>query len=959
MTAARPFLATKLSPPRLTEATLRPNLVEAVAAAADHKLLLVCAPAGYGKTTLVAEASRQLNWPAVWYKIDVFDHDVTVLIASLAEGIRTYVPSFAEVLRARLGDVDDADPPLDELLVAFAIALVEDTQDDLFLILDDYHEAADAADLNRALEYIIVNLPKNVHVVLLTRYEPGFPTRRMLLAGEATEIDFTALRFDATQVASLIGRRHNRTINAQQAEVLLEVTEGWPTSIVLAADALDWIAIESMGQALTDPRLKNDAYSYLAEQVFTHESDETKRFLKGTCCLESITVDLANQILAISDAFRHLDHLVRNHVFTFANADRSTYRYHNLFRDFLRHYCALEDGVESFRRLQVRTADALVTIASFDEATELYLCANQPDDALNTLARGGEATMENCRAQTLSSWLDRLPADLARINPWAHLLEAQLCVRDGRYETALALLAKADQFFAKADDRWGRYQTHSIKECALFWQGKESEAADCCRQTLTYACTDDQKVHTLISLGFTAINACAWATVDQVWSEIDSLRVRLPRERSRLDSQRVVVALYQGDFRTAQQAGRELLPRLAASGPVSLLAPFLNALALIDVHCGDYASASGYVDQCLSLCDRFGFAHFRRATQGTHGLNLLALGQRDLGLTLVTKAVSDPAVKEDTFCRASDLTRLGTAWRRAGDVQQAIRFYESVLAIDNIAAFPTVHLNCQANLEYSRRCLNQSAETSVLAEIALRAGDMDLQFINLKSQFLAACLNYAFGSQRNALDALLNLIPKQLQLGHISFLSSELTLLNEMTCRLLAAESRPDVVAGLLDALARHWDAPSVLSPATRISELVGVGALNAARLHLTPEQQSELARGSARSRFPGVRRLAAEMLHSNAPDHSPPRREQFPELTRREREILGLIVSGQSNRELAGQLCLSPATVKTHVNHIFTKLGVHDRVQVVVLFHSRMSADAAQANVNRTAVSRKDTTRE
>jgi DNA-binding CsgD family transcriptional regulator len=292
-------------------------------------------------------------------------------------------------------------------------------------------------------------------------------------------------------------------------------------------------------------------------------------------------------------------------------------------------------------------------------------------------------------------------------------------------------------------------------------------------------------------------------------------------------------------------------------------------------------------------------------------------------------------------------------------VQQAIRFYESVLAIDNIAAFPTVHLNCQANLEYSRRFLDQSAETSVLAEIALRADDMDLQFINLKSQFLAACLNYAFGSQRNALDALLNLIPKQLQLGHISFLSSELTLLNEMTCRLLAAESRPDVVAGLLDALARHWDAPSVLSPATRISELVGVGALNAARLHLTPEQQSELARGSARSRFPGVRRLAAEMLHSNAPDHSPPRREQFPELTRREREILGLIVSGQSNRELAGQLCLSPATVKTHVNHIFTKLGVHDRVQAVVLFHSRMSADAAQVNVNRTAISHKDTTRE
>ncbi|MGO8683104.1 MAG: response regulator transcription factor, partial [Thermoleophilia bacterium] len=394
-------------------------------------------------------------------------------------------------------------------------------------------------------------------------------------------------------------------------------------------------------------------------------------------------------------------------------------------------------------------------------------------------------------------------------------------------------------------------------------------------------------------------------------------------------------------------------------GPVSLLAPFLNALALIDVHCGDYASASDRIDQCLALCDRFGFAHIRRATQGTHGLNLLALGQRDLGLALVGQAASDPAIEEDALCLASDLIRLGTAWRRAGNVQQAIHFYESVLAIDNVAAFPTVHLNCQVNLEYSRRRLGQSAETSVLAEIAQRASDMNLQFVNLKSQFFAACLDYAFGSRRNALDALLELTPMQLQLGHISFLSSELTLLNEMTCRLLAADSRPEVVAGLLDALARHWDAPSMLSQATRISEFVGVRALSAARLHLTPEQQSELAHGSARSRFPGVRRLAAEMLHSDALGDSPSRREQFPELTRREREILGLIASGHSNRELAGQLCLSPATVKTHVNHIFTKLGVHDRVQAVLLFHSRMSADAAQANVNRPTTSSKDTTRE
>ena len=541
MSAARPLLATKLSPPRISEAILRPDLLEAAAAASRHKLLLVYAPAGYGKTTLMVEASRLLEWRAGWYKLDVFDHDVTMLIASLTEGIRRHVPEFAETLHARLSNTENPDPPLHELLASFVIALVEDTEGDLFLILDDYHEAADAVDLNRALEYILANLPANVHMVLLTRYEPAFPTRKLSLAGEMTVVDFTALRFSAGQVAALLASRHAPALDARQTRILLETTEGWPASIGMAFDALDLVAIESMSAALTNPRLKHDAYSYLAEQVFARESVETKLFLRETCCLESITVDLANQILGISDSYRHLDHLAKNRVLTFASADRSTFRYHNLFRDFLREQCALEDGADSFRDLQVRTANALDDAGGFEEATELYLLANRPDRALETLARGGEATMDSCRFSTLGSWLDRLPADLARVNPWAHLLEGQIYLREGLYDSALELFAEAEAVFAQVDDKWGMYQTLSSAETALFWKNDTAEAIATCKRALGYARNSSQRVHSLLDLGANLIQNCRWDAANEALTTAETTRGQWsPFEKIRLAGLRAV-----------------------------------------------------------------------------------------------------------------------------------------------------------------------------------------------------------------------------------------------------------------------------------------------------------------------------------------------------------------------------------------------------------------------------------
>ena len=144
------------------------------------------------------------------------------------------------------------------------------------------------------------------------------------------------LRFDADQAPPRAQRAHDRTPPSAAVDRLIELTEGWPASLVLASFALEWLDLDSLETALSDPRLKQDIYSYLAEQVYLREQDPARHFLQQTCCLEHVTRELGNALAGIEHAHRQLADLAAKQVFTFAIGTEGSYRYHNLFRDYLR-----------------------------------------------------------------------------------------------------------------------------------------------------------------------------------------------------------------------------------------------------------------------------------------------------------------------------------------------------------------------------------------------------------------------------------------------------------------------------------------------------------------------------------------------------------------------------------------------------------------------------------------------
>ena len=296
------------------------------------------------------------------------------------------------------------------------------------------------------------------------------------------------LRFDAQQAGFVLEARSGRRFAPEHVERLIQLTEGWPASVVLAGLALDWLDLDSLEQALADPRLKRDIYSYLAEQVYRNEGVATQRFLDRTCCLEHVTEKLANRLAGIDDAHRSLHHLTANRVFTFAD-EPGAYRYHNLFREYLRHNYVHEHGEAALRTLQRESAAALEDAGEIEMAVELLFNANEQPAALEVLARAGEPGLDNFRTESLVSWLQRLSREMRCDEPWARLLSSQVHMRAGDLDAALVDIDAAVSTCEAASDEWGLYHALSAKECVLVLEG------GCGRRCSHVRGSPDSRVH--------------------------------------------------------------------------------------------------------------------------------------------------------------------------------------------------------------------------------------------------------------------------------------------------------------------------------------------------------------------------------------------------------------------------------------------------------------------------------
>ena len=438
------LLLTKIEPPQPRPGHVsRAGLVGRLREGLHRRVSLVAAPAGWGKTSLLAEWLTVEEEAAVaWVSLDEDDNDPARFWAYVSGALRTAgleVPAAFETAVAAPGtSAGDAALPL--LINAMATA-----GRPYVLVLDDYHLITDAA-VHDGVRFLLDHLPRAAHVVIATRTEPPVGISRLRARAELDEIASAQLRFSDAEAAALLNDTLALALAPDELALLSERTEGWAAGLYLAGLSLR----DRPGpRGVEDLAYDRHLVDYLGDEVVSAQDPQARSFLVETCVLDRLSAPLCDAVRGESGSKQRLNEIERANLFLVPlDERREWFRYHHVFRDVLRR--ELEDtcSAEHIAELHARAGAWCAQAGDVSSALGHLLAAGREADAADLIATSWNASLQSGRAATVVRWLDALAPDVVTSDPRLCLARAWLALDSGE-PAAAARWADAT---AAADD---------------------------------------------------------------------------------------------------------------------------------------------------------------------------------------------------------------------------------------------------------------------------------------------------------------------------------------------------------------------------------------------------------------------------------------------------------------------------------------------------------------------------
>ena len=531
-TAAWCIATTKLTAPaRRQDVLLRTRLIAAIRESLAHcRVTLISAPAGSGKTTLLAEIPRE--FPEVrfcWLLLDSDDNDPSRFMAALSASVKG------------AGIESDDGPPYNEARrwITFLINRIAERESEAFiLVLDDLHVVEDPS-IHKTLDYLVDHLPSNLRVILATRHDPAMALGRRRARGELGEIRLGDLNFTEHESSLLANECLQLGLSLEQVGLLHARTEGWAAGLRLLAVSLTQSPHGHL-MLLQQDRLQGSGaiFDFLAEEVLDRQPEELRRFLLETSILGSLRPDVCDALTGRIDSKHLLEDLYRRNLYVVA-ADQtaSTFRYHDLFADFLRQKFQRERPSD-WRELHLRAAG--VAVSSHDRLGHL-LTAEAWDEAACEIERLGPDYSNRGFVVTLRRWISALPERVRDEHPRVLYLLGQLIWTQTEFAKAQPYIEKALAAFRNTNDLAGQGEALiALANSALMFNELEK-----CRDLLREALTYDIPFASRVQLH----SASAWDGIyRQDWPEaikhIDKVFTLLESEDGRANPLAIILVLY-------------------------------------------------------------------------------------------------------------------------------------------------------------------------------------------------------------------------------------------------------------------------------------------------------------------------------------------------------------------------------------------------------------------------------
>ena len=881
------ILATKLVVPSRADVVARPRLLDKLGGEKLQPLTVVCAPAGFGKTTLLSDWLHNHTLPVAWYSLDEGDNDPSRFLAYFIAALQTIVPEFG----ARIANaLKTTSPPSIKTLLPALVNQMSRFCRDMLLVFDDYHLISEPS-IHDAVTYLLEHQSPHLFMAITSRSEPPLPLSRLRVRRSLNEIREADLRFSRDEAAVFLNQLMGLKLSNDDISTLEQRTEGWIAGLQLAAISLQGLEDASgfIHDFAGDDRYVMD---YLTEEVLHRQPQAVKDFLLQTALLDRFNASLCEAVTGLPQSRDILTALERANMFLLPlDNNRVWYRYHHLFADLLRRHLA--DSHPGFEpELHRRASRWFAANDFFPEAIKHAFNASDYGAAADYIETFGYEIFRQGGIKTLLGWCEALPMEHVRCKPQRLLMYSWVQFVGGAKLNNAAndiapWLAEAEQHLTNTDtpstDMYDPRRLSMLAEINVLrgfvalHQQQFQRAITLVEQARPNIAAENTMV-----LAGAALNlaVCYYATGQFERAELafnDALTL------ANRDNSMVVIfpalkglgQLYQmrGQLRKAFETYQQALSIIDDHQLYEMpdLGWTYMGLGEVMYEWNDLAASENYFRKSISCINQYNW-HYLQALDYLYLAKLeLAQGNTNDALALLAQSDTlDLSAPLFPICPPPDQlkVRVWLALRDSANLQQVQQWIDaSGLGVDDKPQAADeyqylVYARALMGLQKYSEALNMLTQLLLGAERGKRTG------VVIEILILQALARQALGNTKQALTLLRRALDLAEPEGYVRLFVDE----GACMAALLKHFNTSQYAQQLLEAIDVNTAAPAADETVTKLVE----------------------------------------------------------PLSHKEHKTLQLLISGLSNKEIAEQLYVSPNTVKTHLRNIYDKLRVNNRAQAI-----------------------------
>lgn len=447
------IILSQLTPPAQKSSILeRPRVLHLLKQSLDYTLTTLVTETGYGKTTSALSLIKSIQLPFFWYTVSRNERDPRLFLTYLCsafnqQGHKIGLPA--------LRVLEDSDVNLQECLITLINAITSLLEEDALFVMDDFQSFNDSDEILGMMNWFIEHLPANLHVMILSRTQPEFPSiNKWRVKGRLLEIDKDSLSFSADETDQLYRLTYQLNLAQDDLVRLHQRTEGWAIGLQVVWQSIKALPEMPLGNLLEEESGNSlgNLFDYLADEVLDMQTEEQQDFLIKTSVLHFLDSDTCDFLLDRQNSAETLNELYRSGLFI-EQLKPDVFRYHHIFREFL--LSRLSKNEDLKRGLHRKLASYFSAHHYWEQAISHLIYAGDFGRLRQILDGVGERLLQSGLKQSVRYWLGKLPAEEMNQYPYGNYLLGEVERTEANFDVALECYRTAQRLYQNLGNAWG------------------------------------------------------------------------------------------------------------------------------------------------------------------------------------------------------------------------------------------------------------------------------------------------------------------------------------------------------------------------------------------------------------------------------------------------------------------------------------------------------------------------